>query len=142
MAEITRRDALAIGAAALVAAGAGEAEAASRPTIYGYLRLSDHGKTHLEEYIAQLKSFGATEIVMDEPTPYYRPNMDHLLATAQKGDAIVVMRKTHLAGDPFVVGQLEEAFVQKGIALAVIDPSPVVYKVEGAGGDHGGNGHG
>jgi hypothetical protein len=73
MEELTRRDALVIGAAGLVASGTSEVEAATRPTIYGYLRLSEHGKTKQDKYITELKNFGATEIVMDEPTPYHRP---------------------------------------------------------------------
>jgi len=109
-------------------------------TIYGYLRLSDEGMKHFDEYVAELKKNGATEIVTDRPTPYHRPNFYKLIANSSAGDTVVVIRESHLSSNLTIAEQLESSLALNQIRINILDTKWVPIN-ESEGADHGGNGH-
>lgn len=133
---------------------------------YGYLRLSEEGRAHRDEYKRLLSADGAGAIYEDQPTPGVRPEFEKLLKDAAAGDVIAVIRPSHLSANPKIAADLLKKINQAGLHLKVLKPGDDLPKIEtlipnpntsfnllfaftgigggfGApdGGDGGGNGH-
>ena len=115
-------------------------------TFYGYLRLSDEGMKHFDDYVAELKQNGATEIVTDKPVYHTRPKLDDLIANSEAGDRIIIKRITHLSANLEIATSLVDKIEAHQITLVSLEPwerfNPGFGIIRSRGGDGGGNGGG
>jgi DNA invertase Pin-like site-specific DNA recombinase len=92
-------------------------------TIYGYLRLNDHGLTKIETYRAALEANGVKgeHLVTEKILHYIRSNLGTLIHKLQSGDTVVVCRKSHLSANKEIAESLIGTINQHSAFLAIID---------------------
>jgi hypothetical protein len=130
-------------------------------TIYGYMRLNDHGWTKHTTYEKALHDNEAASITTDKVVPYMRQNLQAIIGKLQAGDTVMVCRKSHLSANPVISASLIATINQQSAFVAVIDEKLIHQPGEttkewvpkgnlppsirsprlGEGGDAGGNDH-
>lgn len=101
--------------------------AASRPTVYGYARVSTYGQARrgnsMDEQKAQLKAAGAEEIYEDVFTgrKLERPQLQELRKRLQEGDTLVVTKLDRLGRSVAQASALITDLLEAGITINVLD---------------------